>query len=107
MAMIRFDVHLVTLDPAIGREIRKTRPCVIISPDEMNRKLDTVIVAPMTTSGQAYPSRVPSRFRGKPGHVALDQVRTVSNVRLIKRLGRLEGRASAEVLAVLAEMFAP
>jgi mRNA interferase MazF len=102
----RFEVFLVSLDPAIGSEIRKTRPCVVISPDEMNAFIRTVIVAPMTTKGRPYPTRVDCRFRGKRGQVALDQIRTVDRSRLVKRLGKLTGAQSASVLAVLAAMFA-
>ncbi len=89
MALVasRFDVHLVRLDPTVGREIRKTRPCLIISPDEVNRHIDTVIVAPMTTQGRAYPIRVPVRFQRKTGKIVLDQIRTVDKMRLVKRLG--------------------
>jgi mRNA interferase MazF len=103
----RFDVFLIRLDPTEGSEIRKTRPCVVISPDEMNRHISTVIVAPMTTKGQPYPTRVPLRFRGKSGQVVLDQIRTVDASRLVKRLGKLDGKASREVLARIAEMCAP
>ena len=103
----RFEVHLVRLDPSMGREIRKTRPCLIISPDEMNRHIDTVIVAPMTTHGRAYPTRVPVRFHRKTGQIALDQIRTVDKVRLVRRLGTVNQEAADKVLAVLGEMFAP
>jgi len=102
----RFDVFLVNLDPTVGSEIRKTRPCVIISPDEMNRWIRTVIVAPMTTKGRDYPTRVPCRFQGKDGQIVLDQIRTVDKTRLVKKLGRLDEREQQEVLVVLAEMFA-
>jgi len=102
----RFDVYLVNLDPVAGAEIQKTRPCAIISPDEMNHHLRTVIVAPMTTKGRSYPSRVPCRFEGKDGQVVLDQARTVDKARLVKRLGRLNSRTQEAILAVLAEMFA-
>ncbi|TLY39249.1 MAG: type II toxin-antitoxin system PemK/MazF family toxin, partial [Nitrospirae bacterium] len=87
MALVasRFEVHLVRLDPSMGREIRKTRPCLIISPDEMNHHLDTVIVAPMTTQGRPYPTRVPVRFQRRTGQIVLDQIRTVDKVRLVKR----------------------
>ena len=104
--MKRFDVHLVQLDPTVGSEIRKTRPCTIISPDEMNRHLRTVVVAPMTTKGRPYPSRVTCRFQGSEGQVVLDQIRTVDRRRLVKRLGRLPEGAQDEVLDRLAEMFA-
>src|SRR5207237_7180583 len=86
----RFDVYLVTLDPTLGSEVRKTRPCVVISPDEMNRHLRTVIVAPMTTQGRAYPSRVAVTFDGTAGQVVLDQIRTVDKARLARRLGVID-----------------
>jgi mRNA interferase MazF len=103
----RFDVFLVTLDPTVGSEIRKTRPCVVISPDEMNRHLRTLIVAPLTTVGRDYPTRIPCRFQGKRGQVVLDQVRTVDRERLVKKLGKLDKRTAARTLAVLQELFAP
>ncbi|MBI4246846.1 MAG: type II toxin-antitoxin system PemK/MazF family toxin [Candidatus Rokubacteria bacterium] len=102
----RFDIYLVRLDPTEGREIRKTRPCLVISPDEMNRHIDTVIVAPMTTKGRPYPTRVPVRFRRRPGQIVLDQIRTVDKARLVKRLGRIDDATAQRVLALLAEMFA-
>jgi mRNA interferase MazF len=107
MVASRFEVHLVALDPIIGSEIQKTRPCLIVSPDEMNRHIATVIVAPMTTKGRDYPSRVPCRFQGKDGQVVLDQLRTVDKARLLKRLGEINPITQAEVLATLREMFAP
>ena len=107
MAINRFEVYLVNLDPTVGSEIRKTRPCLVVSPDEMNHQLRTVIVAPMTTKGRLYPSRVPCRFKGKDGRVVLDQIRTVDCARLIQKLGRLDDKTAAKVLAVLQEMFAP
>ena len=103
--MNRFDVYLVALDPTLGSEIKKTRPCLIVSPDEANRHLATVIVAPMTTKGHAYPTRVACTFQGKTGQVVLDQLRTVNKVRLVKRLGRISPSAQISVLATLAEMF--
>jgi len=102
----RFEVYLINLDPTVGSEIRKKRPCLVISPDEMNHNIRTVIVAPMTTKGQPYPTRVECRFRGKLGQVVLDQIRTVDKVRLVRKLGRLDTRAADRVLAVLEEMFA-
>lgn len=109
MAMVasRFEVYLIRLDPTEGREIRKTRPCLIISPDEMNRHIDAVIVAPMTTKGRAYPSRVSVRFRRRTGQIVLDQIRTVDKTRLVKRIGSIDHSTAAKVLAVIAEMFAP
>jgi mRNA interferase MazF len=106
MVTKRFEVYLVNLDPTIGREIKKTRPCLVISPDEMNRHIGTVIVAPMTTKGRDYPSRVSCRFQGKDGEIVLDQIRTVDKARLVKRLGIISATAQKDVLNVLAEMFA-
>jgi mRNA interferase MazF len=105
MVVKRFDVFLVNLDPTLGGEIQKTRPCLIISPDEMNRYIATVIVAPMTTKGRAYPTRVDCKFQGKEGQVVLDQIRTIDKSRLIRKLGRLNKETQAKVLATLAEMF--
>jgi mRNA interferase MazF len=102
----RFDVHLVNLDPTVGSEIQKTRPCVVVSPDEMNQHIATVIVAPMTTKERPYPTRVPCRFQDKEGQIVLDQIRTVDKARLAKRLGRISAKTQQSVLAVLAEMFA-
>ena len=102
----RGEVHLVRLDPTLGSEIRKTRPCVIVSPDELNDHLRTAIVAPMTTAGQAYPWRVPCRFQRRNGFVALDQLRTVDTERLVKRLGTLTPDTVSAVLRGLQEMFA-
>ncbi|MEW6542259.1 MAG: type II toxin-antitoxin system PemK/MazF family toxin [Nitrospirota bacterium] len=107
MVARRFDVYLVRLDPTEGREIRKTRPCLVISPDEMNRHIDTVIVAPMTTKSRPYPTRVPVRFRRKTGQIVLDQLRTVDKTRLVKRLGTIDQATADRVLALLAELFAP
>lgn len=102
----RGEVHLVELDPVRGSEIRKTRPCLVVSPDELNRHLRTVIVAPMTTGGQAYPWRVPCRFQSRAGFVALDQVRAVDGERLFKKLGKLSPATIKEVHRVLEELFA-
>jgi mRNA interferase MazF len=103
----RFEVFLVNLDPTVGSEIRKTRPCVVVSPDEMNRYVRTVVVAPLTTAGRPYPSRVPVRFAGKNGQVVVDQLRTVDKACLARQLGALEPREAAAVLEVLREFFAP
>ncbi len=102
----RFDVCLVSLDPTLGSEIRKTRPCAVVSPDEMNRHVRTVIVAPMTTAVWPYPTRVPVTFQGKEGQIALDQIRTVDKARLVRRLDRLPEATARQVGAVLVEMFA-
>jgi mRNA interferase MazF len=106
LVMSRGEVHLVRLDPTLGREIQKTRPCVIVSPDELNEHLRTVIVAPMTTSGRAYPWRIRCRFQNRFGYVVLDQLRTVDRERLVKRLGTLPAATLAGVLGGLQEMFA-
>jgi mRNA interferase MazF len=103
----RFDVYLVSLAPTSGSEIRQTRPCLVVSPDEMNRFIRTVIIAPMTTKGRPYPARVECRFEGKDGQVVLDQIRTVDRSRLVQHLGRIDEEVQRQVLAVLAEMFAP
>jgi mRNA interferase MazF len=102
----RGDVYLVNLNPTLGSEIKKTRPCLVISPNEMNRHIKTVIVAPMTTKGRAYPSRVPCRFQGKQGQVVLDQLRTVDTARLVRLLGRISRKTMRDVLELLQEMFA-
>jgi mRNA interferase MazF len=99
-------VYLVRLDPALGSEIKKTRPCVVVSPDELNHHLRTIIVAPMTTGGHAYPWRPRCRFRGRAGYVALDQLRTVDADRLLKSLGPLSAEIVRTVLQQLQEMFA-
>ncbi|MGQ0643215.1 MAG: type II toxin-antitoxin system PemK/MazF family toxin [Gemmatimonadaceae bacterium] len=101
----RGEVYLVELDPTRGSEIRKTRPCLVVSPDELNHYLRTAIVAPMTTAGQAYPFRVSCTFAGKRGHVVLDQLRTVDRERLRKRLGTVTATTITAVLKVLGEMF--
>ncbi len=102
----RGEVYLVGLDPTLGSEIRKTRPCLIVSPDELNEHLRTAIVAPMTTVGRAYPWRIPCRFQRRSGFVVLDQVRTVDSERLLRRLGRVAPATLAKALETLQEMFA-
>ena len=104
--IIRGDVHLVRLDPTLGGEIRETRPCLVISPDELNQHLRTVMVAPMTTGGHAYPWRIACRFQNRSGFVALDQLRTVDGERLVRRLGRLSTATTTVALETLQEMFA-
>jgi len=103
----RFEVYLVNLDPTIGSEIKKTRPCLIISPDEMNHNIHTVIVAPMMTKGRNYPTRVSCRLQNKSGHIVLDQIRTIDKKRLVAKIGKLDRRSANKVLSVIAEMFAP
>ncbi len=106
-AVQRGAVYLVALNPTRGREIRKTRPCVVVSPDELNARLGTFIVAPLTTGSHPYPFRVACRFDGTDGHVVLDQVRTVDRERLGKRLGVLTATTQTKILGVLQAMFAP
>ncbi len=106
MVVNRFDVYLVNLDPTIGSEIKKTRPCLVISPNEMNQYIRTVIVAPMTTKGRPYPSRIECDFQGKSGQIILDQIRTVDRKRLVKHLGQIAKSEQSQVLEILAEMFA-
>jgi mRNA interferase MazF len=105
-AVVRGEVYLVARDPTHGREIRKTRPCVIVSPDELNAHLGTFIVAPLTTGPHPYPFRVPCRVAGKSGHIVLDQIRTVDRARLGRRLAKVSAATLSSVLAGLQEMFA-
>ena len=107
MQVERFEVYLVNLDPTVGKEIKKTRPCLVVSPSEMNRFIATVIVAPMTTKGQDYPTRIPCTFQGKRGQIVLDQMRTVDKIRLIRKLGKIDQRTQTKVLVTLNELFAP
>lgn len=107
MGVKRFEVYLVTLDPTLGSEIQKTRPCVVISPDEMNRFVRTVIIAPLTTHGKDYPTRISCFFQGKEGQIVLDQIRTVDKVRLVKRLGIIDADSGKKILYRLQEMFSP
>ena len=108
MAMVanRFDVYLINLDPTVGSEIQNTRPCLIISPDEMNRYIRTVIVAPMMTAGKDYPTRNPCEFQKKTGYIVLDQIRTIDKTRLIKRLGTLDSETQLKVISTLQRLFA-
>ncbi|PDV98826.1 type II toxin-antitoxin system PemK/MazF family toxin [Candidatus Chloroploca asiatica] len=102
----RFDVFLIDLDPTVGVEMQKTRPCLVISPDEMNDHIRTVIIAPMTTTSRPYPTRISCRFQEKQGYIVLDQIRTVALQRLQKRLGRIDQQTQYTVLDALAELFA-
>mgnify|MGYP001097107500 FL=1 len=108
MAMVvkRFDVYLVNLDPTVGSEIKKTRPCLIISPDEMNRNIRTVIVAPMTSAQKEYPTRVSCAFQKKKGQIVLDQLRTIDKARLMKKLGTIDSKNQLEVISILQQLFA-
>lgn len=101
----RFDILLVSLDPSQGAEIKKTRPCLVISPDEMNRNIKTLIVAPMTSQGRPYLTRIPVTFNGKEGKVLLDQIRTIDKSRVIKKLGMLDAKKASVVLDTLRKMF--
>lgn len=101
----RFDVYLINLDPTVGSEIQKTRPCLIVSPDELNRHIATVIIAPMTTKGRDYPTRIACKFRGKHGQIVLDQIRTVDKFRLVKKVGKIDDLTQTKVLTKLKEMF--
>lgn len=105
MEISQYHIYLVNLDPTVGHEIQKTRPCLVVSPDEMNRHLKTVIIAPMTTKSKEYPSRVALRFEGKQTWVVLDQIRTVDRIRLVKELGKLDLRHIRKVKDVVREML--
>lgn len=105
LVVARYQVYLVNLDPTVGHEIAKARPCLVISPDEMNRRLQTAIIAPMTTAQRNYPTRISLTFQGKKGDIALDQIRAVDKKRLIKNLGKIDKRVQARVSSILQEMF--
>jgi mRNA interferase MazF len=105
LVMEQYSICLVNLDPTIGHEIKKTHPCVIISPDEMNQHISTIIIAPMTTKSHAYPTRVPVTFQGKKGWIVLDQIRTIDKRRAVKKLGKLTSGKIEEVKNVLNEML--
>ncbi|MCW5877859.1 MAG: type II toxin-antitoxin system PemK/MazF family toxin [Anaerolineales bacterium] len=107
MVINRFEIYLVNLDPTQGREIKKTRPALIISPNEMNHHTGTAIIAPMTTKEHPFPTRIECRFQGKRGWVALDQIRTVDKARLVKKLGIIDEQTGKAVLQNIAEIFAP
>ena len=106
MVVKRFDVYLVSLDPTVGSEIQKTRPCLVVSPDEMNQNIRTVIIAPMTSTSKVYPTHVSCVFGKKQGHIVLDQMRTIDKTRLVKRLGTIDSKAQIDVVSVLQRMFA-
>jgi len=105
MVIKQYDVFLISLDPTIGHEIKKTRPCVVISPDEMNQYISTVIIAPLTSKSRAYPSRVSTKFQDKDGWIVLDQIRTVDKRRLIKRMGKIESNTIRKIKNVIKEML--
>lgn len=106
MGVNRFEVYLVNLDPTLGHEIKKTRPCLVISPDEINHNISTVIIAPMTTRGRRYPTRITCSFQGKNGQIVLDQIRTVDKKRLVKKLGTISRSTQLKTLNILQELFA-
>ena len=105
MEVKRFDVYLINLDPTIGHEIKKTRPCLVISPDEMNSYVSTVIIAPMTSKLRKYPTRVACTFQGISGEIALDQIRAVDKIRLIKYLGRISNKTQESLFEVMKKLF--
>ena len=105
MVVRQYDIFLVALDPTIGHEIKKSRPCIVVSPDEMNKYISTVIVAPMTTQSRAYPTRVFVRFGRKDGWAVLDQIRTVDKRRLIKKIGEIDNKTIQQIKSVLKEIL--
>ena len=106
MVIKRFDVYLVKLDPTVGNEMQKTRPCVVVTPDEMNLYMATVIVVPMTSGSRPYPSRIASRFQDMEGQITLDHMRSVDKLLFVKRLGRISTAEQKDLINALAEMFA-
>lgn len=105
MVMKQYDIYLISLDPTVGHELKKSRPCIVISPDEMNQHISTVIIAPMTTKSHPFPTRVPIEFKGKEGWIVLDQIRTVDKQRLVTKLGQLRPSLKKKVKAVIQEML--
>lgn len=105
MVVKRFDVYLVNLDPTVGSEIKKTRPCLVISPDEMNHNIRTVIIAPMTSAQKGYPTRVSCTFQKKKGQIVLDQLRTIDKIRLIKKIGTIDSKSQLDVISILQRLF--
>ena len=105
MVVNQYDVFLINLDPTIGHEIKKSRPCLIISPEEMNKNIETVIIAPMTTKSRNYPTRININFDKKDGFIVLDQIRTIDKLRFIKKLGKIDNKYIKEVKKVIKEML--
>ena len=105
MVIKQYEVYLISLDPTLGHEIKKARPCIIISPDEMNKNISTVIIAPLTTQSHFYPTRIPLKFAGKDAWIVLDQLRTVDRGRLIKKLGEIEQVIINQVKSIIKEML--
>jgi len=105
MEIVQYHIYLVNLDPTVGHEIQKTRPCLVISPDEMNQNIQTVIIAPMTTKSHKYPTRIPVTIQNKKGWIVLDQIRTIDNKRIIKKIGKINTETIKEVKSVIKEML--
>ena len=105
MVIKQYDVFLISLDPTLGHEINKTRPCIVISPDEINDNIGTIIIAPMTTKSFIYPTRIPVNFDGKKGLIVLDQIRTIDKKRMVKKLGTLDSETILKVKNILKEML--
>lgn len=105
MVVNQYEIYLINLDPTIGREIKKSRPCLVISPNEMNHEIATIIIAPMTTESRSYPSRVELKFKSKKGWIVLDQIRAVDRRRIIKKIGKLTEPKSIEVKSIIHEML--
>jgi mRNA interferase MazF len=105
MVMKQYEIYLVNLEPTIGHEIQKTRPCVVISPDEMNEHIETIIIVPMTTKSHNYPTRIEINFQNKTGWIVLDQIRTVGKKRLIRKIGELEKSTITEIKNIIMEML--
>ncbi|MBN2543302.1 type II toxin-antitoxin system PemK/MazF family toxin [bacterium] len=106
MVVNRFEIYIVSLDPVKGSELRKTRPCVVVSPDEINHNINAVIITPMTTSSKQYPTRISVEFQGKKRLIVLDQIRTIGKSRLVKKVGKVNHKTGEKIVAVLKEMFA-
>ena len=105
MEISQYHIYLINLDPTVGHEIQKTRPCLVISPDEMNQNIHTVIIAPMTTKSHKYPTRIPVTIQNKKGWIVLDQIRAIDNKRIIKKIGKINTETIKEVKSVIKEML--
>jgi len=105
MDILQYQIYLVNLDPTIGHEIKKTRPCIVVSPDEMNRNIQTVIIAPMITKSHKYPTRIPVTLQNKKGWIVLDQIRTIDNKRIIKKIGKISNETIIQLKSVIKEML--
>ena len=105
MDILQYHIYLVNLDPTVGNEIKKTRPCLVVSPDEMNRNIQTVIISPMTTKSHKYPTRIPVSIQNKKGWIVLDQIKTIDNKRIIKKIGKINNDTITQVKGVIKEML--